>query len=178
MKRLIILSLLCLVIACCSENSKDKQPQYPQIVSQKGLERMYDSAVVEMYRINSCCKCNCLASTHNPIINDTTNILMLDIRLDTICITSDTTTFWFSFFNKSLKKENRFLMISHNITECNFNGISFVGNNLNAFPLYLGELKLSEISDSLVNYSKDNFKSCLKKNNLSSTLKYYFPMIK
>ena len=100
---------------------KRMQYVYPEIIISHKLEKVYDLAKLEMYKLNSCCDCKCKAKSiklNQVIPNDNFSILSLSLSLDTVIIAKDTSTFFFHYYIDALGKSNRFEIIQELNSGC------------------------------------------------------------
>ncbi|MDX1941841.1 MAG: hypothetical protein SFU99_14870 [Saprospiraceae bacterium] len=174
MTKCLIFIIFILIYSCNNDTSVKQVFDYPDIVKSKNNQEQYDSAVIAMYRLNSCCECNCLAVSNNSR-KDTVNIIELELKLEAVHHYHDTTSFVFSYYKlDSLKNQVIYTPVGNGRwTECLFNGIAFKGSNTTAFPLSVGDLEISELDSSFLLQSKIQFEGCLKSNKLSKTLERY-----
>lgn len=161
--------------SCTHLQQMDDNHWYPDIVTQKKLQIQYDTAVIEMYRINTCCHCNCYAVNMYSPIRERANLLELDIMLETINYYQDTISFIFSFYreNKNGDKDIYYPVDNGVISECMYNGISFKGKSLVPFPISFGDLDNIKLSKSFQDNKEMYFAKCLKEHNISNTLKHF-----
>lgn len=175
MKGYFILYISIIFLASCIHLQQiDKNDWYPDIVLQKNLQIQYDTAVIEMYRINTCCRCNCYAVNISSPKREKVNLLELDIMLETVNYYQDTVSFVFSFFRKNEigNKDIYYPVDNGIITECMYNGISFKGKSLKPFPLSLGDIDIL-VPFSFHDEALANFNNCLMQNKISTTLKHF-----
>ena len=128
----------------CARSHYNHDNWYPSIVADKGLQNQYDTAVLEMYILNSGTNCDCFARSNN---SDSTNLLELDLKLEDLRFKNDTVIFIFNFIKINTHLDTvTFYPISNGVwTECMYNGISFKGRGLTPFPLTLGDVEISGI---------------------------------
>ncbi len=149
------------------------QETYPQIIVDKKLNKYYDFAVVAMYKINSCCDCNCKGKSNlQDNKPDTMLLLELDLKLERLQEFSDTIVFYFSYFSIIENDTIRYQPFSNSLSSCLFNGVSFKLGSMQPYPTTFGDGEIFDINGLLLEDANKSFTRCQKSNiNFSKTLK-------
>jgi hypothetical protein len=168
MKKIIISSFLALLSGSCTdtENRPIRHLNYPEIISRHHIEEIYDLAKYELYKMNSCCECNCVAKQY-PVSNGTSYLfatpLSLDVDLDTILLVKDTIWFYFSYSKTINNSKIKYKIIDDIYKGCTNNySISFDVNTKKPLKCYSDENLIGEFGkEPKLNNLEDNLLKCI-----------------
>lgn len=165
----VILLIVLKISNGCFEKPVSKHP-YPATIAKFGLQTLYDSAMLNMYRLNACCACNCKAFGYTKMGLDTVDILNLSLNLENLSFNGDSISFWFSLFKVIDEDTIYYQAFSDNMATCQFNGLVFIKGNYRPICSSFGEA-LVNLKDSIfIEKNRENFNKCIEKHKLNRDL--------
>ncbi|MEZ4964315.1 MAG: hypothetical protein R2791_03660 [Saprospiraceae bacterium] len=147
-------------------NSPD---EFPKVITDLGKQKQFNLAKVEVYKLNACCDCTCTGLLYLDSLRvDTINILSLDVKMDTLIINGDTTTYLFAFFSRNPFGEAYPFTSGKIFPECAYYyAIEYIGESITPHKCYIAENAFSIYGIDIIQEELDSsFQVCLTKKSI------------
>lgn len=152
----------CFLFAACISPQEPRKDR--NALKQK---KQVELAMLEMYKLNSCCDCDCTAMIYkNNGDVDTMNVLSANVKIDTIEYLSDTTFYYFSFFDQDSSEYTQVYTVKKPFPEClHYYAIGYIGEENTPFKALIFENGYYIYEDDVGRSQRDSvFKQCILKN--------------